>query len=96
MEQTIKIDQFLDSEGKIIQLPKKRNARTAVLEYLVEKFDKDCFYTERQVNAICTEWHTFDDYFLLRRELVDSRLLSRERDGSRYWRTKTDSDNAAE
>ena len=90
MEQKTKIEQFLDSSGKITQLPQKQKARVALLEYLAEKFEPDRMYSEREVNALCTEWHTFGDYFLLRRELVDHGLLCRERDGSRYWRARTD------
>lgn len=86
MKQIIKIKQFLDGSGKITQLPQKQKARLALLEYLTEKFDPGRTYSEREVNAICSQWHTFGDYFLLRRELVDHDLLCRERDGSRYWR----------
>ena len=93
MEQKVNIDQFLDSDGRITQLPRKHNARQAVLEYLIEKFDFECYYTERQVNEICNQWHTFDDFYLLRRELVDCKLLSREHDGSKYWRTKDAAEN---
>jgi len=89
MEQIIKIKQFLDSSGKITQLPQKQKARRAVLEYLIGKFDPGRTYSEREVNGICSQWHTFGDYFLLRRELVDHGLLCRERDGSRYWRVQT-------
>ncbi|MEA4955736.1 MAG: DUF2087 domain-containing protein [Pseudoflavonifractor sp.] len=89
MEQIIKIKQFLDSSGKITQLPQKQKVRHALLEYLIEKFDSDRTYSEREINGICSQWHTFGDYFLLRRELVDHNLLCRERDGSRYWRAQT-------
>lgn len=90
MEQQIKISQFLDSEGKITQLPRKQKVKLAVLEYLAGKFQPDCVYSERQVNAICDEWHTFGDFYILRRELVDNNLMNRERDGSRYWRPSED------
>ena len=89
MEQIIKIKQFLDGSGKITQLPQKQKVRHALLEYLIEKFEPGRTYSEREVNGICSLWHTFGDYFLLRRELVDHGLLSRERDGSRYWRAQT-------
>jgi len=89
MEQDIKIERFLDSSGKITQLPQKQKMKCALLEYLAEKFELGCTYSEREVNDICNRWHTFGDYFLLRRELVDRGLLCRERDGSRYWRVQT-------
>lgn len=89
MEQIIKTRQFLDSSGKITQLPKKQKAKRALLEYLTGKFELGRTYSEREVNGICSLWHTFGDYFLLRRELVDHGLLCRKRDGSRYWRAQT-------
>lgn len=80
------IDRFLDESGRIVQLPRKQIPRRALLEYLAAKFEPDAVYTEHQVNAICEQWHTFGDYFLLRRELVDNGLLDRERNGAKYWR----------
>ena len=82
----VDISRFLDEDGKIIKLPRKQEVRMAVLHYLASKFKVGCDYTEKQVNAICQDWHTFNDFFILRRELCDRKLLKRERDGSRYWR----------
>jgi hypothetical protein len=81
---------FLDDEGRIKQLPVRGEAKQAVLAYLAEKFFCDRDYTQKEVNAIISDWHTFGDYFLLRRELIDAALLGRERDGSRYWKEKTE------
>ena len=86
MSNTIRISQFLDDEGRIIQLPKKHSTRCAVLAYLAGKFEPGAEYTEHQVNGICNSWHTFGDPCLIRRELVDNGLLGRESDCSRYWR----------
>ena len=80
------IDRFLAQDGRIKTLPKNKEKRREVLCYLVEKFERDRDYREREVNAICEQWHTFGDLFLLRRELVEQGLLCRERNGSRYWR----------
>lgn len=82
----INIKQFLDKDGLIIRLPAKHSVRMAVLEYLAEKFEIGRRYKEKEVNAICDCWHTFQDYFLLRRCLVDESFLMREKDGSYYWR----------
>lgn len=86
MAKTIRIDQFLDDAGRITQFPQKHSVRYALLTYLATKFDVGVDYTERQVNEICGTWHTFGDYFMLRRALVDNGLLDRARNGSRYWR----------
>ena len=80
------IKQFLNNSGKIIQLPQKEKIKVKVLRYLTEKFQEDRGYTEKEVNDVCSQWNTFGDFFLLRRELVDHGLLCREADGSSYWR----------
>lgn len=80
---------FLDGE-RIKQLPVKETYRRLVLEYLASKFQIGEAYTEGQVNAIIEEWHTFGDYFVLRRELIDRGLLKRLSDGSKYWREQHD------
>ena len=86
MNTEINIDRFLENQGRITLLPKKRLVRLALLGYLAEKFVFGKEYTEKEVNDICDAWHTFGDFFLVRRELVEAGLLSREKDGSRYWR----------
>ena len=95
-KRSVSIDRFIDAEGKITQLPSKHAPRAAVLEYLASKFEAGRDYTEKEVNAACDEWHTFNDYFILRRELVESGLLLRERDGSRYWKPEAAEDSSAD
>lgn len=86
MEGKINISRFLDGKGRITQLSQKQKVRIAILSYLAEKFEANRDYTEKEVNAICDEWHTFGDYFILRRELIDYGLMCRELNGSRYWK----------
>ena len=86
LEQRININRFLDESGRIVQLPQKKTYRVATLSYLAEKFEANHKYTEKEVNSICDEWHTFGDFFILRRELVDLGLLCREPNGSSYWK----------
>jgi len=87
MERKIRIDPFLNDEGKIIQLPKKQAVMRALLASISNRFELGRFYTEPQINIICEECQTFGDVFLLRRELVDHGFLCRTPDGARYWRT---------
>ncbi len=81
-----KIIHFLDEQGRVKQLPSKNSLRQEVFRYLGSKFEKDINYSEKEVNQILTNWSTIGDYFVLRRGLVDSQLLSRTADGSRYWK----------
>lgn len=80
------ISQFLDDEQRIKSWPAKKDRKIAVLYYLSEKFEEEVKYTEKEVNEIIKRWHTFEDFFLLRRGLVDMKFLLRARDGSVYWK----------
>ena len=82
------VQRFLDENGKIKQLPAKQTMKELVYDYLAEKFSNDVMYTESDVNSIINQWHTFGDYFILRRGLIDSGLLNRLPDGSKYWKHK--------
>ena len=59
------IKQFLDDSGKIIQLSEHSKKRRALLVYLAEKFEPDCSYSEREVNEICSKWHTLWGLFFI-------------------------------
>jgi hypothetical protein len=76
---------FLEGE-RIRQLPAKESHKLLLLKYLASRFEIGKEYTEGQVNTIIDGWHTFGDYFILRRELIDSGLLKRLPNGSKYWR----------
>ncbi len=81
----INISAFLDAEGKVVQIPAKNKKLKAILHYLATKFDKGVIYSEKDVNNIIDQWHVFGDYFILRRLLIDNRLLARTNNGEKYW-----------
>ncbi len=80
------IERFLDEEGRLKTWPAKRAPREEALRYLAGKFELGRDYTEHEVNAILASWHTFEDLFILRRELIESGWLMRLKNGSRYWK----------
>jgi hypothetical protein len=82
----IDIKRFMDENGRVKTWPAKKDTKYEILKYLSAKFENGRFYTEKEVNSVINEWHTFQDYFLIRRGLIDSWLLSRTRNGSRYWK----------
>ena len=86
------LQKFLDSEGKINKWPTRKEYKLEVLTYLAGKFEPGRAYREKEVNEIIESWHSFRDYFLLRRELINNKLLFRTRDGSKYWREEEKSE----
>jgi len=75
---------YLDSDGRVEQWPSHREGKLLVLAYLASKFDPDTIYTEKEVNDLLQQWHTFNDWPLLRRELFDRGFIDRDRDGTNY------------
>ena len=77
---------LLDRNGRVERWPAKRKTQQILLRYLADRFEPDRRYSEREVNALLNEWHTFDDPATLRRDMYDERLIDRTRDGTQYWR----------
>lgn len=90
MDNINSIQRFLDDDGKINIWPSKKDVKIEILKYLSSNFEYGRFYSEKEVNAIINENHTFNDYFLLRRGMVDYKFLSRTKDGAKYWRNKNE------
>jgi hypothetical protein len=73
---------FLDEAGRLRVVPRRREARLAVLDKLANEFEPGLRYSEETVNATLTRFHP--DYCALRRLLVEEEFLDRQ-DGF-YWR----------
>lgn len=68
--------------GRLKTIPSQLKKRQVVLQYLSKQFEVRKCYPEKRVNEILKTFHS--DYATLRRELVDMKLLARER--GQYWR----------
>lgn len=80
---------FLKADGSLKQIPPMGNKLLIILSFIVDVFDFDTYYTEKEVNTILRRFHV--DTAALRRYMVDEGLMSRERDGTKYWRVKGES-----
>lgn len=84
MEMKTALKGFLDSEDRLTTFPAKRKKKLFALFYLAELFEPGRTYTEREVNDLLRQRHTFNDPATLRRELYDFRFLDRSPDGRVY------------
>lgn len=82
----LRLAEHLDNTGAITAWPEKERDKQAVLQHLAGLFSTGRDYTEAEVNGVIDGAHRFGDLALLRRELIDRKLLSRTPDGGRYWR----------
>ena len=85
MDHLTLLKNFLDGENRLKAFPSKRKLQLCAVSYLAEKFEPGKIYTEREVNDLLNQWHTFHDPETLRRELFQNHYLDRRRDGSAYW-----------
>ena len=84
MELTHILRNFLGRDGKLTAFPAKRKMKLYALLYLSQKIPTDTDFTEREINDILLDWHSFADPATLRRELYDYGFLDRSRDGKVY------------
>ena len=63
--------------GRLVQIPAQLKKRMVVLEKIVEAFEPNRSYTELEVNHILLEFN--EDVALLRRSLIESKLMTREK-----------------
>lgn len=85
MDYIAELSNYLDEEGMLTLFPAKKKYKILSLMYLAGKFKPGVSYTEKEVNEIIEQNHTFGDKWLLRRELIDRGFLKRFTDGSKYW-----------
>ena len=87
MSEQTELKNHLDHEGRLTLWPSKRTVQLAALGYLATKFEAGKVYSEKEINTLLKQFHTFNDSALLRRELYERGLLNRVKDGSEYWQT---------
>ena len=68
------IDSFFKYD-KLIEIPVQKKKRQIVLEKIVEAFEKDKEYTEKEINLIIADFH--DDFCTIRRDLIGFGLMER-------------------
>ena len=76
---------YINSD-RLVELPASRKKRQVILRWLVDKFDSEKTYTEKEVNAIIGRY--YGDYATVRRELIGYQLM--KRDNSIYQRLAVD------
>lgn len=69
--------------GPLSEFPGKEKRKIAVLRHIIKRFDPNCRYSEKEVNAILKKIHS--DYVTLRRYLIEYGFMDRITDGSQYW-----------
>jgi len=77
------VENYSTNDGQLKAIPSQRKKLEAILRYVVQAFEPDVLYNEKQVNKILSRFHT--DVATLRRELIGFGLMDRESGGEAYW-----------
>jgi DNA-binding transcriptional ArsR family regulator len=75
-------------DGQLTHLPAKQKKMHVILRWLATLFEVDRLYSELEVNVLLKAVYA-EDYVSLRRDLVDTGFLRRERGGGKYWLAAT-------
>jgi len=81
---------YLNADGTLKQIPMEKKKMLIILNFIVDVFEFDATYTEKEVNTILRRFNP--DTAALRRYLVDHGFMAREGDGSKYWRVKKETE----
>ena len=81
------MENLINEFGVITRWPKKKSDKEYIIKYLFEKFQSDLEYSEKEVNQIIKRYINFNDFALLRRELISKKYLFRTDDCSKYWKS---------
>lgn len=80
------IDKFFEKNVKNKTFPRNDFEKQAILLKLIEKFKDEIKYTEQEVNEMIKKF--FEDYTLLRRELINYGYMQRNPTTGEYWVAK--------
>ena len=83
---TEKALRVFDEGARMTRWPVARPVQRLCTWYMWSRFEKRRSYTEREVNVLLSPWTTFQAHVIMRRELINDGLVTRERDGSNYQR----------
>ena len=68
---------------KLVSFPKKQKQKYLCLLWIKSIFDQDIMFSENEINEKLKS--VYHDYVLIRRYMIDYKLLDRTNDGSSYW-----------
>lgn len=85
-ERVEKVLRHFDTEGRMLRWPSKASHAELCLWVLWSRLPPGTTYSEREISDLLADSHDFGDNALLRRAMVDARLVARTRDGRDYHR----------
>jgi len=86
LSQVEKAARYFDADGVLARWPARHGQQTLCLWVFWSRIPRGAVFTELQISAYLKDWHAFGDHALIRRAMIDGRMLERNVDGSAYRR----------
>jgi DNA-binding CsgD family transcriptional regulator len=77
------ISTYMDSTGKLLQIPAREKKKLIILREITKHFKVDATYTENEIDRILKRIYE-EDYVGIRRALIEYGFMDRTSDGSVY------------
>ena len=87
-----KVIRHFDADGIMVRWPAKTNHQSLCLWVIWSRIPADQRFSEHEINQFITAGHSFGDYAILRRSLVNAHMLARTPDGKLYRRIEKQPD----
>jgi len=86
LNQVEKAARYFDAEGVLMSWPARLNLQTLSQWVFWSRIPSEVVFTEREISELIRHWHDFGDHALIRRAMVDAKMLERTVDGREYRR----------
>lgn len=88
LDKVAKLARYFGADGGLKSWPARTNHQSLAMWVMWSRLPPRQQFSEIQISEMLDLWHGFGDRALLRRSLVDGKLVERTRDGRAYWRVE--------
>jgi hypothetical protein len=81
-----KTARYFDTEGVLTSWPSRFAIQTLTQWVFWSRIPRGEVFTERQISDLIRDWHAFGDHAIIRRAMVDAKMLERTQNGREYRR----------
>ena len=86
LAQVEKAARYFDAEGMLQSWPSRYGHQTLCLWVFWSRIPRGQTYNEIEISALLKDWNGFGDHALIRRAMIDGRMLERDQNGREYRR----------
>lgn len=86
LAQVEKAARYFDNQGVLMSWPARYADQILCLWVFWSRIPRGQSFTEIEISNLLRDWHEFGDHALIRRAMIDGKMLRRNVDGSEYRR----------